>query len=188
MHSTELNIPANEALAEIAARPITAFVTESMGFTDISIELPHNPRFIGEVVMGEDLQDGVFLLTLQVNPELREQGIGTRLASAMAYVAKSEGLENLHSAVDSPHTIRIFKKLFHEKDVTFLDIDPSSRQMVELPMTFEQAILSLERVQAMFGTGEKHDYHFNFVVNLGNVALTSLEKPTIIHNRTTETY
>lgn len=174
-----------EDLDEIMNSYVLASVEDGQGFKSIRVELPNNPSFGGEV---EDIEIdrgvsklGVFLLSLEVDPRFRRNGIGTRLMSSMAYVAKTESCGRLFSAVTSPHTVRMFKTLFNEESVTFYDDDPSNRQRLEIPMTLDQAIMSLERMESHSIDG-KVEEAFSFLVELGEIALSDLEEPIVIKN------
>lgn len=85
---------------------------------------------------------------LYVEKPWRRQGIATELVSAAARLAIEAGVTELRGQVESQHTLRIFRRLFGEERLSFLDRDPVKRSLVALPLSSAQAIASLERAEA----------------------------------------
>jgi GNAT superfamily N-acetyltransferase len=164
-----------EQLSEIERSPVLAYRGSGPWSQDITVSLPHNPHFLGEF---DETGERLFLHELEVNQDLRGRGIATRLMKAMIYAGKAEGANIMHSDVDSPHSVRIFKKIFPETAVKYYDIDPETNERVELPMLFDEAIASLERHQEHRKEVEDADRGgFDFEADLTKVPFSNLEQP-----------
>ncbi len=164
----------DEVLAAVKSSRVWACqdFDESGQLTGTTVGLPYGNFFEGEVDR-EDLPVAeMFLNHLEIHPEIRKNGIATRLVSSLAHVAISNNIYILHSVAGSPHTFRIFKKLFGDENIYLFD-------QGRLPITIDQAIESLERAQAYGADPDNQQHVIAFRIYLGDVALQSLEEPII---------
>lgn len=122
----------------------------------------------------DDNGNGDFtFLTLRVAPEDgRRSGLGTRLVSALTRRVLEHGGVVLHGSVESQHTLRIFRRLFGESRMSFTDVVPRPEGSpgpvvgVQLPITLDQAIASLEQAETHESDPESRDIGLGVSIDL----------------------
>lgn len=138
------DISREQQLTEIASAEVAAAHTPAQG-NEISIvcNLPHGSHVSGYMELDENGNRVADLEWVGVPTALRGNGIGERLVGRFASKAKEIGAQALHCTVINPAVVRIAEKVFGEENVEFYE--PTAEGPVSLPMTAEQAKLSVER-------------------------------------------
>lgn len=127
--------------------------------------------FSGELVDNSDGIKSFTYLSLHVKPEMRRQGIASKLVSNLAAAAIHYGANSFEGSVSSEHTLKIFDKLFGEDNIEYYDYDNENNR-VYLPMTNSQAISSLERAASFESNLEWRDHNIEVDVNLSDPDLS----------------
>ena len=140
--------------------------------------------FSGELVDNSDGIKSFTYLSLHVKPEMRRQGIASKLVSNLAAAAIYYGANSFEGSVSSEHTLKIFDKLFGEDNIEYYDYDNENNR-VYLPMTNSQAISSLERAANFESSLEWRDHNIEVDVNLSDPVLNL---PTPIFAKPVRTY
>lgn len=159
-------------LAEISDTPVHAFVDNERR---IRLTLPHGCYFGAGPVLRPGVESRLTMHELRVDPKLRRAGIATRLMSSMVYIARELQPDRFSGLITSPHTPRILRNVVGEAAVSYLEYVPRLDQEFTLPLTTDQAIQSIRH------TLKHGDPEYDGIVasiNLGALALNSLEKPT----------
>ena len=127
--------------------------------------------FSGELVNNPDGTKSFTYLSLHVKPEMRRQGIASKLVSNLAAAAIHYGANSFEGSVSSEHTLKIFDKLFGEDNIEYFDYDNENKR-VYLPLTNIQAISSLDRATNFESNLEWRDHNIEAVVDLSDPALS----------------
>jgi GNAT superfamily N-acetyltransferase len=177
---TSVESARKEALSEIAASPVYAFNGAYNSPDMIDFCLPYGCKYAG-LILNHPQYGRPFLMErgrLYVPSGLRGAGIGSRLVSALSYFALDRGIERTAGPVESPYAVRIHHDLFGEDNLRFAHEDPLTGQVIELPITATQAILSLGRAAEYERDLDYREIGFDIMYDdLGGVATASLEPP-----------
>jgi len=140
---------------------------------ELQAYLKDSPKsdFSGGLVNNPDGTKSFTFLSLHVKPEMRRQGIASKLVSNLAGAALHYGVTTFEGPVSSEHTLKIFDKLFGEDNIEYYDYDNENNR-VYLPMTNSQAISSLERAAEFESSLEWRDHNIEVVVDLSDPALS----------------
>ncbi len=127
---------------------------------------------------------------LYTHPDLRGQGLATRLVGALAHVAIEQRVMLLAGSCESEHTLKIFQNMFPEEATTLLDEDPlqTSTDFLVLPMSLQQAYGSLERAARSEDDPEHRKHAIDVVADLRYVRRRYLEQPTMRNVLSLDTY
>lgn len=145
---------------------------------ELSIGDPELNFFSGEFSHDAESREGIFL-GLRINPEDRNNKFGTRLASALAYLAASRGVVELHGGVESQHVIKIFRSLFGEGRLSYYDHDPTTADAarVNLPISTDEAVSMLEGYEKFEKDIDYRSIGFGVCINLIDMDIELLEQP-----------
>jgi GNAT superfamily N-acetyltransferase len=110
---------------------------------------------------------------LRVPRELRGHGYGERLVRGMTAALIDYGATSLYSDIRNEAALNIRAKVFGRDNLVF--IDSASKQIV--PMTFEQAMASLQQAAAKEKNLEHRLIGIGVVVDLRRVNTTGWERP-----------
>jgi hypothetical protein len=199
----EANVPSDTDLPgrghELADEPIETVWRYDANETDPTVTLT-----IGGLIAGKNIASYIGTLIaddsptydhpglargpLVVDPEFRQAGLANRLVAGMAQVAIDNGMERLRGPVDSPHTVRAFSRITEPNALHFSDVvptafdnrgKPTAFEMVELPMTPEQAIASLELAaeQRIADHRPDRDISIGFTIDTAGINRDMLESP-----------
>ena len=86
----------------------------------------------------------------------------------------------LHGEAMSQHTLKIFSRLFGADAIRYYDVDPVSREDIELPISTAEAILSLEQAESLENNLEDRQIGFSVFIDLTGVDPDTLEKPETV--------
>lgn len=119
-------------------------------------------------------------LPLSVSPEYRGRGLATRLVSALAHVAITHQVDTIGGAVESEYTLKIIRKLFDEKRISFYDFDPMTADEAALPLSMQQAIASLVRAAGYEADLEHRKYGFSVDIDMAGSRAVAFEAPIVL--------
>lgn len=113
----------------------------------------------------------ICFLDLRVDEDYRRRGLATRLFGALALTALNQSISKITGSVDSQHTLKIVRELFPDESIDITDIDPMTGEVTHLPITLDQAILSLERSEQF-----EDNLEFREISVCINIDLSSMNK------------
>lgn len=109
--------------------------------TDITvfIEDTYIAAFTSQLVQKPNGKTQLNAWNLDIHEDYREEGLATRVTSALVHTAIEQGATRLDCTATSPHTLRIFRKLFKKKRIKILDQWADSS-----PVSLDEAINYLD--------------------------------------------
>lgn len=114
---------------------------------------------------------------LRVHPDHRKDGLATRLANALIYLAIDQGAQTLSGSIDSQHSLKILSHILDDSQVRFSDIDPTTQKLVELPITTKEAIEMLERAEEFEVETEYREQNLIIHADLTAIDASKFEPP-----------
>lgn len=146
----------------------------------VSLALPNGPAS-GLIINRFNDRGYAVLNHLWVPPELREQGIATRLVSAVGWLATRYANDlGLMARVESPYTMRILKGLWGAEALRFVDVDDELEVEDMRTLTADGAVAALERATAFESDLDKRQWGVDCVIKLGGRALSDFEEPLVV--------
>jgi len=85
---------------------------------------------------------------LYVPPTERRKGIGEALVRELSQAAKEEKFIQLESRILTSEALRVRRKVFGETALHFFHEAPGAKEPIEIPITYQQALESLDRAQS----------------------------------------
>lgn len=149
---------------------------------ELFISDPDVARFSALFDRGEDGDLQVEFGDLRVHPEHRESGLATRLANALIYLAIDRGAQTLSGSIDSQHSLKILRHMFGDNHLNFSDIDPATQQLVQLPITIDEAIEILERAEKFEIDTEYREKDLIVHADLTAIDASKLEVPVELNS------
>ncbi len=154
-----------EKLGQIADSEITGVWSGTTASAVIRLTLPHGPYQRGVIEQGSEKR--MIATSLSVPEELRQHGIAGRLTRGLARIAIDNDIFEMKSYVQSAYSLRILARGLGDDAVKFYDEVSESTEEVEIPMTIDQAIMSLELAGRRDG--------IDVVIDLAKVDIDSFE-------------
>jgi hypothetical protein len=123
-------------------------------------------------------------LSLDVDPNLTQRGVATRLISALACIALDRGVTRLSGYVTSPYALKAVGRLFSEDRLTFIDVPPPPQVWAELPlpMSLGQAVATLEALGEQEVAPGDIGQGFSVEVDLTGLSARNFERPIEINH------
>jgi hypothetical protein len=169
----ERSLETERQLEEINNSVVLAKWSEDQG-EKVDVTLPHRCSFSGVITTeGSACMTAVYLT---VPEALRGNQIGERLTRALTVVAMQRGVTTLRADIESPYALRSWRKVFGDERLRFYHDVPSMHDG-ELPMSADQAVLSLERAYVPGAGNLEGDVSLDVEVDLFGLDISDWEQP-----------
>ncbi len=145
-------------------------------FHILRLTLPYECAYRLDISHREDGKLCATTAAFDVDKELRQNHIGTRLIRAGVAIVKLYRITSLRSHVESPYALKIAQNIFGEQGLTlFHDGHDRNDPDRELPITIDQAIASLERAGEFEEFLDNREFGFDIQANITDLDTTGWE-------------
>lgn len=154
--------------------PITTNIEPTTRGFNIVVNADSYGQFSGVVDRFDD-PDTIIAGWLEVDPLFRGMGIGEKLVRRLAEEAKKRRIQHLESVITSQYSLDIRARLFGKEALNFyydppgIPTTPFPPAGMPLPITFDQARMSLVRAEAFEKDPDDRLHGFMTTVNLADL-------------------